>query len=420
MSLGGLGGQGAGNWRSLAAVFAGATALDLAAWGQLQAFTPIFLRTELHLAPDEVSRWTGILAALMLAVALPLAPLWGAFADRWGRKPVILRGYAISVIAYLITATAQNVEQLAIARLLWGFSFGTQAVVLAAQADVTPEDRIASAVSFIQMMFPLGTSLGPLYGGFLGATLGLRSIFLLNACQSALAFTLIYWLYQDRTVRDRSPLGAKVRQTLSSVVRAGELRAIFTTIFLFAVGAAMLDPYVPVYLDRLYVGNGVAAFVGITMSVFGIIAGCLTPVAGRLADTLGRARVFGWSLLALAALATAMALLPTATADPALTLAGLQIVRGIPQAGTIGLAYTLVLLFVPATKRASIMAIVPLPRNVAGFIAPLLAAGLASIGIPAVLLAAAAAYLAAWLMIRLSIATRALPTDGLEAEAAAG
>src|SRR5438067_837763 len=81
--------------------------------------------------PPEVARWTGLLAAAMLVPALPLAPFWGALADRYGRKPVILRGYLANVLGYLIAAVSPNVEMLVLGRLAFGLGFGTQAVALA-------------------------------------------------------------------------------------------------------------------------------------------------------------------------------------------------------------------------------------------------------------------------------------------------
>jgi len=390
-------------WRRLAVVFAAAAVFDVSAWGQMQAFTPIFLRVELGQTPDAVARWTGVLASSMLVLALPLAPLWGALADRYGRKPVILRGFVVSVVAYLITAFAQNVEQVWFARFLLGLTFGTQAVVVAAQADVTPERRIATTLAFIQMMFPIGQALGPLIGGFLIEVIGVRGLFVLNALQSAVACLLVIWLYREPArPPDRAPIGAKVRATFGRIAAVREVRGVFAAVFFLAAGTSLLDPYVPFFLDQLYGGGDSAAFVGLTMSLFGLLAGGLTLVAGRLADRFGRARVFGWSLLGLGGVAVLMAVAVAPAVASAPMFALLQVVRGIPTAGTVGLAFALIVLYVPAAQRASVLVLVPLPRNVAGFLAPLTGAGLAPLGAPAVCLAAAATYLVAWGVMRWS------------------
>ncbi len=378
------------DWQRLALVFAVAALFDISAAWQMQAFTPLFLRMELGLSPDEVARWTGLLAACQLVLAIPLAPFWGALADRVGRKPIILRGYLVGVASYPISAASQSVEHLVLARLVYSLGFGIVAVTAAAQADVTPEDRIAGALSFIQMTFPVGMALGPLYGGFLVDVLGLRGLFLLNAVQELVAILLVLVFYQDRARRDRTPLRAKMRATLGRVLTAREVRGVFLTMCLLSAGAALMDPYVPVYLDRLYPRDP-AIFVGVTMSVFGLTAGLLTPVAGRLADRIGRARLLGWSLLDLAGVALAMALAPDA-----LSLAALQGLRGVPQAGTVGIVFALVALNVPGRERSAVMALLPLPRNIAGFVAPLLGAALTTLGVPAIFAAAGLAYLGAW------------------------
>src|SRR5262249_55173433 len=145
-----------------------------------------------------------------------------------------------------------NVEMVLLGRLLFGLGLGTQAVMVAAQADITPEERIASAISLIQMMAPIGLALGPLYGGFLVDSLGLRGLFLLNALLDLVALLLVLRLYPDATPRDRVALRTKIAGTLGHVARAREVRGVFLTIALLGAGAALMDPYVPVYLDQLY------------------------------------------------------------------------------------------------------------------------------------------------------------------------
>ncbi|TMD88972.1 MAG: multidrug efflux MFS transporter, partial [Chloroflexi bacterium] len=73
-------------------------------------FLPLFLHQELHIANGpELRFWTGISAsATGFALALT-SPIWGRLADRYGRKPMLVRamvGGGISVGLMGLTQSA--------------------------------------------------------------------------------------------------------------------------------------------------------------------------------------------------------------------------------------------------------------------------------------------------------------------------
>src|SRR5215203_4354350 len=75
------------DWRFTAGLFFVTVLLETAAFGQLTAFTPLYLRQVIGMSEEQVPFWTGVLVATSLAVAVPLAPWWGVLADRYSRKP---------------------------------------------------------------------------------------------------------------------------------------------------------------------------------------------------------------------------------------------------------------------------------------------------------------------------------------------
>src|SRR6266480_3034357 len=74
------------DWRVLLGMFCFSSVIEITAWGHLQAFAPLFLDRELGMDAANIPFWTGVLAALPLCVAVPLAPFWGVLADRYSRK----------------------------------------------------------------------------------------------------------------------------------------------------------------------------------------------------------------------------------------------------------------------------------------------------------------------------------------------
>src|SRR5437868_7368645 len=94
------------DWRVPMFVFAGAYLLDQVAWGHMVAFTPLYLRQDLGVPEAQVPIWAGVLAAAPLAVAVPLSPFWGALAERYNRKAVIVRAEYFSCLGYILAALA--------------------------------------------------------------------------------------------------------------------------------------------------------------------------------------------------------------------------------------------------------------------------------------------------------------------------
>src|SRR5262245_9031808 len=78
------------DWRVLLLFFTLAGVVESQAFGHLGAFTPLFLQ-QLAIPRQQIPQWTGILSALGFVFGLPLLPFWGAWADRFGRRLIIVR-----------------------------------------------------------------------------------------------------------------------------------------------------------------------------------------------------------------------------------------------------------------------------------------------------------------------------------------
>ena len=84
--------------------------------------------------------------------ALLIAP----FADRFGRKPVILVALSLMSVGMIACGFVHNIEWLMAARLIVGMGIGTALATMAAlAADSAPEGKKDMAVGMIQAGFPL-------------------------------------------------------------------------------------------------------------------------------------------------------------------------------------------------------------------------------------------------------------------------
>ena len=114
----------------------------------------------------QVSRATGLLAALYMFVLFLCAPVWGRLSDQWGRRPVLLTGlsgFGATMIAFAFfeTLTAVYVE-----RALSGlFAAAVTPVALAAVTDVSAtKAELGRRLTFVSLAGISGFLLGPTLG----------------------------------------------------------------------------------------------------------------------------------------------------------------------------------------------------------------------------------------------------------------
>jgi len=96
------------------------------------------------------------------------APILGALSDRFGRRPLLLLGFAGLALSFFVTAAATALWMLVAARLFSGSMQSNISVANAYVADISaPEDR-ARRFGLLGAMFGVGFILGPVIGGVLG------------------------------------------------------------------------------------------------------------------------------------------------------------------------------------------------------------------------------------------------------------
>jgi MFS transporter, DHA1 family, tetracycline resistance protein len=128
--------------------------------------------------PHIVGTFTGsndeqTSAFLLVTMAFGVAnfigsPVLGALSDRFGRRPVLLIGFAGLALSFFVTAMATALWMLVAVRLFSGAMQANVAIANAYVADITaPEDR-ARRFGQLGAMFGIGFILGPVIGGWLG------------------------------------------------------------------------------------------------------------------------------------------------------------------------------------------------------------------------------------------------------------
>jgi len=96
--------------------------------------------------------------------------VYGPFADRFGRRPVLYAGLAIYTIAAVGSALAPTLPLMLAGRFLWGVgAAGPRVVGIAIVRDVYEGDAMARVMSFIMAVFVIVPILAPSVGALISA-----------------------------------------------------------------------------------------------------------------------------------------------------------------------------------------------------------------------------------------------------------
>lgn len=208
-------------------------AVDSACFGLLLPVLP-FLIGDLTGSFNAVSitQVTAVYAGCQFIAA----PLLGRWADRIGRRPILIGSLAVGTVALLGSALAPTLATLILFQALKGASASVFAIAQAMVADRTEGmDQRTKAFGALGAALGLGFVFGPAVGGLVGA-INPRAPFLLAALLCLVNLVLVITRIQESLApRDHNQPVHPSRLRLWAA-GMGDLRRLLTVYFLFYLG----------------------------------------------------------------------------------------------------------------------------------------------------------------------------------------
>ncbi len=144
----------------------------------IDAMLPALPQIGQELTPDDINRAQLVVTSFVFGMGIGTL-FTGPLSDTFGRKPVILGGIAVYIVAALLAATEDSLELVLAARMLQGLgAAGPRVVALAIVRDVYAGRGMAQIMSFVMMVFTLFPALAPSIGTLIIGVAGWRGVFL--------------------------------------------------------------------------------------------------------------------------------------------------------------------------------------------------------------------------------------------------
>jgi DHA1 family multidrug resistance protein-like MFS transporter len=395
------------NWqRTLGALWLAQT-LTIIGFSLRTPFLPFFV-AELGARNLETQvLWAGAINAGGAAVMAFTAPLWGALADRYGRKLMVLRAMVAGSLTIGLMALATSPWQLFVLRLVEGGFTGTVTASTTLAASTVPRERLGFGLGLMQMAVFSGSAVGPLIGGVLADQIGYRATFVLAGSLLLVSALLVAFLVEERfePPSRRAGHGETGGETWRLLL-APALLGIVVSLFALRAASMALQPIVPLLVAQLARGSSaVNSLAGLAMGVSGMTSAVASVGLGRLSDRIGQRPL----LIASGALAAAT-FLPLGLTTQVWQVIVLQALFGIASGGMLPTANALVARLTPEERRGTVYGFTTTASSLGAFVGPLVGTALAAaLGLHAPFLAIGLALAAtvAWVARTLSPLERA-------------
>ncbi|MBA7635160.1 Multidrug resistance protein MdtG [subsurface metagenome] len=330
--------------RNLYAIFA-AQFIVIMGFSFVNPFMPLFIQELGAFTNQQAAFWAGMATSASGIAMFFSAPLWGIVADHWGRKPMVLRAMFGAGVILALIGLAPNIYFVIALRFTQGLLSGTIAAASALVAASTPRNKIPFAMGLLMVAVFMGSSFGPLMGGFMADSIGYKAAFFITG---GLLFSggLIVLLF----VKEKFERPAKrQRASLSSLLRLAKSREMLPLLLALCAlhaGPQMITPIFPLFIRELDPGGMAATASGLAFCFMGVVAAISAVIAGRL----GR-HITLKGILAISCLGTGLLCLPPMWAQTVTQLIIFVALIGLFAGGMMASSNALVGLSVPHSQQ---------------------------------------------------------------------
>ncbi|MCY7071569.1 multidrug efflux MFS transporter [Streptococcus oralis] len=253
-------------------------------------FMPIFVE-QLGIERNQVAFYAGLAISISAVSAALISPIWGILADKYGRKPMMIRAGLAMTITMGGLAFVPNIYWLLFLRLLNGVFTGFVPNATALIASQVPKDKSGAALGTLSTGVVAGTLTGPFVGGLVAEIFGIRNVFLLVGTFLFLAAILTIFFIKEDFQPVAKEKAIPTKEVFSSFKYPRLLANLFLTSFVIQFSAQSIGPILALYVRDLGQSENLLFVSGLIVSSMGFSSMMSAGILGKLGDKVGNHRL---------------------------------------------------------------------------------------------------------------------------------
>ena len=266
---------------------------------QLAPILPLYFHNLGVQTPEAMSLWSGLATGATYIIVCLAAPFWGRVADKKGRKITLIRSSFGMALCNVLIAFQTTPEGVVLIRLIQGLVSGFYSASITLIASEAPIERTGWALGLLASANLAGSLIGPLLGGYIADTVGIRNDFIIVGIIMGLAGVLATIFIHENYVPKPNPEKLSIRKLKEQIPEFNSIVALCVASFIYAICIMSLQPVISVYIKGIVPSDteNLAFIAGAVFSAMGIAQLMSSSPLGKLVDKIGPRKVLVISLV---------------------------------------------------------------------------------------------------------------------------
>ncbi|MFC4601381.1 MFS transporter [Cohnella hongkongensis] len=274
--------------RNLFILYAGQF-LAMASTSCVAPFLPLYLQEMGLTDPGQVRWWTGMIYGGNLLTAFLFSPIWGRLADRFGRKPMLIRSGLGMAVTITLMGFATDPVHLLLLRLANGAIAGFSPAAVALTAAQTPKEHSGYSLGVLHSGAVAGTMFGPLLGGAMADRWGFAAVFLFIGSGIFVASLIVIFFVRETFRKPEAKKGGSFLRDLRTIAGRKPIPSLLVSGAAIRMAAVGTLPFIPLYVQQLAGPDAdhLVLMAGVTAAAMGLGNMISAPRLGKLGDRIG-------------------------------------------------------------------------------------------------------------------------------------